>query len=250
MKHTAKYCSLRETINFFISEANLPDSVFLRFWHLGYRGLEELGMDVTETVKTRILKVNDNKTVDLPGDYMQWSKVGVLNSAGEVATLRYNRNLTGYAATDVDRISLTARTDSDSSASVLDFRNYAFDGQYCNLFGVPGGLQNLGEFKVDDVQGVVLLDSQFSYTEIVLEYIASPVSDDEFLFPVQAREALISYIRWKSIQSVRNIPANKIEQNRLEYYNQKRLARARLNPVRLTTANDVIRLNSRIGIKS
>jgi hypothetical protein len=98
MKHTAKYIPLNEVISQYMNEAGIPEGQRLRLWNISVRGLKELGMDVFSEPKTRILNVLPNKTVDLPADYLQWSKVGIVNDQGEVATLRHNPNLTLYRA--------------------------------------------------------------------------------------------------------------------------------------------------------
>ena len=96
MKHTAKYIPLNDVISQYMNEAGIPEGQRLRLHALAVRGLQELGMDVFSEPKTRVLEVLPNKTVDLPSDYLQWSKVGIINSDGEVATLRHNSDLTLY----------------------------------------------------------------------------------------------------------------------------------------------------------
>ena len=47
---------------------------FLQFANLGYT---DLNLFVTQNVKVAYLKINDNKTVDLPNDFMDYLKIGV-----------------------------------------------------------------------------------------------------------------------------------------------------------------------------
>lgn len=251
MKHTARYVSLTETIYFYISEANLSPAAFYRLWTIAFRGLRTLGMDFAQEPKTRKLSMLPNKTFELPGDYMNWSKVGVLNSNGEVATLRYNKDLTYYAGSSTDRAS------NDTGTLLgLDFRNYYYnypynDG-YCNLFGAGGGLTNIGEFTVDEEQGIIILDPSFGYDYIILEYLSAPEKDGDYLIPVQIQEALISWIRWverKSLPQGRRSNLGQRQLDRKDFFNDKRLARMRMNPIRLWQMNETMRENSGLILK-
>lgn len=250
MKHTANWTSLDRAIKDLIGQAKITDAEYLRLWQLGVRGLEELGMDISESPVTRKLPVLPNKIVELPASYVQWVKVGVLNELGEVATLRHNPNLTEYAMTEDDRLE-QINTGSYSSNSF--FRNYQEGDCYYNLFGVPSGTVNLGEFKVNDVEGVILLDASYQYDHIILEMISSPIGDERMLFPIQIREAVIKWMDWKSIESLppgRRSNIGLVESKRREFLRLKRLAKRRLNPFRLAEANDIIRINNRLTVKA
>ena len=91
-KDTAKWVGLSEIIYQYIDQARMSNADYRRLWAIGVRGVEEMGMDVYATPKTAKLVVNANKTVTLPSDYIAFSKVGVFNADGEVATLRRNIN--------------------------------------------------------------------------------------------------------------------------------------------------------------
>jgi len=250
-QHTARWVLLDRVIKEYISQSRLTSADYLRLYHLAFRGLEELSLDVSGTIKTRKLSINENKTVDLPVDYLQWIKAGILNNNGEVATLRHNRNLTNYGAIEANRTSI------NSGEGIPDqpcfYRNFQDGEMYFNLFGVPGGTQNLGEFKVDEDQCVILLKNSYAYDYIILEYLAAPQSDPDYLIPIQVKECLIAWLAWKDIATIpagRRSNLGMIAERKHEYYRLKRLASRRLDPVRLSDLNDTIRLNSRISIKA
>ena len=54
-------------------------------------------------VKSVKLPVNGNKTVDIPADFLNWAKLGILNNRGEIIPLYYNDKLTTYADLSADR---------------------------------------------------------------------------------------------------------------------------------------------------
>jgi hypothetical protein len=92
-KHTAKYISLKEVILQYVNQAELSPAAYLRLFSIAIRGLQELEMDVSGEPKTVILTVLPNKTVDLPVDYLEYTKIGVINTRGEVDTLQQNPDI-------------------------------------------------------------------------------------------------------------------------------------------------------------
>jgi hypothetical protein len=254
-KDTAKWVCLSEVIYQYIDQARLSNADYRRLWTIGVRGVEEMGMDVYGTIKTLKLTVNANKTVTLPSDYIGFSKVGIFNQKGEVSTLRRNRNLSSYKINQTDR--LTSNTDNSTGNTYrlqdLAFVNY-FDGaRYVNIFGTGSVLNAAGEFDVDEEQGIIYLDNEYGYDYVVLEYLSSPSDDDDYKIPVQIREAILSFIAWKDIEHLplgRRASLGDKQLRRKEYYNQKRNANLRENPVMLWDANEVIRMGSKLVAKS
>ncbi len=255
MNETARYVPLETVVKHYMSEANLTGAHYMRLYHLGHRGLIDIGIDITQEVKTEKLPVEANKTVVLPEDYIQWVKVGVLNEQGEVATLRRNDNLTKWGALDSNRLNENTgpglRPDLQFYGDV--YQNYHTTGSLFNLFGVRSNMDYYGEFRVDDASGVILLDNDFRYSEVILEYVSNPTLADDLVIPIQAQEALIAFIRWMDIQSLpssRRVTTYEKQTRRREYYNQRRLTRARLQPMRLWDTNETIRINNNIVLKA
>jgi hypothetical protein len=214
--------------------------------------MNELGMDVTQEPKTRKLPVNANKTVTLPVDFLQWIKVGVLNEKGEVATLHHNSNMTSYGILEDDRTQINTGTIVNND-DLQGYRNYRYQDTYYNLYGIPAGTRKVGEFKVNDTEGFILLDNEFPETHVILEYLSSPAADEEYLIPIQVYECLIAWLGWKDVEMLpqsRRSNLSVIATRRKEFLRLKGLAKRRLNPLRLHEANDVIRLTNRISIRS
>lgn len=254
-KDTAKWIGLSEVIYQYIDQARLSNADYRRLWTIGVRGVEEMGMDVYGTTKTVKLPINANKTVTLPSDYVGFSKIGIFNQKGEVAALRRNRNLSSYKINQSDR--LTSNTDSSNGNTYrlqdLAFVNY-FDGaSYINIFGVGSVLNAPGEFDLDEEQGLIYLDNEYSYQYVVLEYMSSPADDVDYKIPVQIREAVLAFIAWKDMEHLplgRKASLGDKQLRRKEYYNQKRNANLRENPVMLWDANEVIRMGTKLVAKS
>lgn len=93
-----------------------------------------------------------------------------------------------------------------------------------------------GEFKVDTELGVIKLNDDFQYDTIFLEYYSANLINSKLsLLPVQAEEAAISWMYWKSIQRKQNASQTEKREAKKEYYNQKRLLKQLLNPLNLDT---------------
>jgi len=254
-KSTAQWVGLAEIIYQYIDQAKLTSAEFRRLWTIGVRGVEEIGLDVHMTPKTVKLMVNANKTVTLPSDFIAFSKVGVFNPSGEVATLRRNPDLTAYKIDQNDR--LTSNTDDTQLETFrmqdLAYVNY-FDGaRYVNVFGAGSLLNSAGQFDVSEDEGIMYLDNDYPYNYVVMEYLSSPADDVDYKVPFQVKEAVLSYIAWKDIEmlpSGRRVTLGDKQIRRKEYYNQKRLANLRVNPVTPWDANEVIRMGQKLVAKA
>ena len=189
-----KYIKLSDAVNMYIDEARLTTKDFRRLWAMAFRGLQEIGLDVSWSPKITVLPVNSNLTCDLPDDYLEYVRVGLFNQSGEVSTLKVNESLTRYRDTLSTRLSDTA----SQTGAGMTVPNYPYwfgywDEDYEHYFGVGSGLVQAGECRLDSQNRVIIFDPQFGYGSVVLEYICSPVMDDDYTIDFRCQEALISF---------------------------------------------------------
>lgn len=255
MSQRLAYISLDSVITDYMTEAELSIHKYFKLWNLAFRGLEQLGLDFFYRIQSVKLPVNSNFTVTLPADYLQWTKVGILNDRGEIIPLYYNNNLTAYADLLPDRLTKT----QDNQADVLDggsantWVNYWNGGAYTNIYGVPSGEPFVGSFKVDTENGVILLNENFNKDYLMLEYVCSPVQGNEYYLPVQFREALIAWLAWKDIQ---NMPSSRKgnlgdkRDRRHEFFNERKNAIARWKPSRIMEKYQASQEMTRAAIKT
>lgn len=256
MSQHQPYITLDSVINEYLLESEQSINKYYKVWHLGFRGFEDLGIDFFYRIQAVKLPINANMTVTLPANYLQWSKVGVLNHKGEIIPLYYNDKLTTYADLSPDRVEKTQDNtlffDDWSNGTWLNYWNgYA----YTNIYGVPSGSPFVGDFKIDTVNGVILLNDRFRYDYLMLEYVASPTPQEgqDYYLPMQFKEALIAWITWKdgkakTIRSHMQLGNNR--DNKSEYYNQRRLAMARWKPIRIYEMYQASQEMSREAIKT
>lgn len=195
-----KYTPLKTIVSYFLDEHDKSTGDEDRAWLLGLRGLTELNIDVSAEPLTVRIPVQANKTAIFPSDCIQWTKVGVLNSAGEMSTLKINRGLTTYKDNNPNRIERLTPDINDSASNLSNspvFLNYYTNNGYYNLFGVGNGLIQYGECRIDDKNGLVVLAPDFQYNQILFEYISAPQRNDEYQVETVLQEAIIAFIMWK-----------------------------------------------------
>jgi len=119
------------------------------------------------------------------------------------------------------------------------FYNY-WDGYgFTNIYGIPSGSPNVGSFNIDDANGVILLNENFYYDYIMIEYLASANPEEKYMIPIQFREALIAWLSWRDIATLPSTRKGNLGDKRereRNFYNQRRLANAQFTPLYLMQA--------------
>lgn len=238
---SAKYEPLKTVVAFFSDQYERSSGDQDRYWLLGLRGLESMHFNISAEPKTVRLPALANQTVLLPADYVNWVKIGILNNTGEVSTLKINNALTTFRDLSPNRLELLTPDINDAWLGDISapYVNYFNNGQFETLYGAgQAGLITFGSCRVDEKNNVIILDPNFQYDNIILEYISSPEKDTDYLVDVRLREALISFIAWKcKLDTRENFYAAQIE------------ARRMIQPVKMQSFQETIRRNERFTIK-
>jgi len=95
-------------------------------------------------------------------------------------------------------------------------------------FGVGGGNNNLGYYRVNNSDDTINFSSGLAGKELFLEYLSDGAADDTQRVHKFCEEALRCYIYYKYVQRKRGIPANEKQMAKRAFFNEKRLARARM----------------------
>ncbi len=241
-------------INSYIDESEQSVHKFYKLWQLAFRLMTELGLDFFYQIKSVKLPINPNLTVTIPPDFLQWSKVGVLNSVGEIIPLRYNDKLTYYAEQLPDRLEKTQDYTLGNwfQGQAPIWYNFWNGYSFTTLYGVPSGWPTVGNFKIDRNAGVILLDEYFTYDYLMLEYVASPQEGQVYYIPIQFKEAMIAGLAWLDIRSIPSSRRGNLgdkRDRRHEFYNQRRLAWARYRPFNIMDAYEWWQQNNRMCVK-
>ena len=267
---TMNFVSLRQLIDDFIVTMDSDDYISnvsdVAIRNIALRGIREFGFDVSSRVRSIKRTIQSNSTIALPEDYVDLVKIGVVDNdgvlrvLGQNKNLNYSRKLTAETAkTDSaegplnidanlirnredDKTSTTGNDSGDSDLDHFIFENYLFQGGIGRLYGLGGG-HLAGEYRVNLDQNRIEIDADSDTTEVVLEYIADEARSTNPVIHVYAEEALRSYLYYKLCERKSTVPANEKARARREYYNDRRLAKARLSNFSKDEALKTIRKN-------
>lgn len=225
------------------------------------RGLRDLGFDILKVVKTLKLAVNTStNSVELPDDFVDLVKIGVVGSDGLLYVFGQNKNITSAMQYVLDSSSLPVDSDNDGvydreSAKVASqatsaekghesyiFRNYLLGSTYGALYGLGGGNYS-GEYRMNAEQNRIELSTSDSTSHIVIEYIADEARSVNPSVHIYAENALRSYIYYRLTERKTSVPLGEKARARQEYYNERRLANSRLNAVSKEEILKTIRKN-------
>ena len=256
MSQQRNYITLDSIINDYIDESEQSVHKYAKLYNIAVRGMEKLGLDFFYKIRSVKIPIDTtNYTAQLPNDYISYTKIGVLNSAGEIIPLKFNSKMTFYADQQPDRLALTQ---DDTLATwyqkdVPLWFNY-WDGYgFQNIYGLPSGSPFVGQFNIDDSNGVVLLNEYFYYSYIMIEYLSSGNPQETFRVPIQFREALIAWLSWRDIANMPSTRKGNLGDKRdrkQEFYNQRRLANAQFKPLYLMQAYEWNLDNQRMTVKA
>lgn len=200
MADFSRYVSLKTVVSMFLDQQNMSMGEYDKAWIIAFRALEKLQYQVSAEPKSVRLTVQGNKTVILPPDYIGWTKIGILNNLGEVSTLKVNNGLSILKDNNPNRLSYLTpdvTTTFNLIFGVPFFLNYFDNGLYYNLFGVGGGMITYGDCRVDEKNNVIILNEDFQYSSIVLEYMSAPQKDGDYQIQTCFQEAIIAFLEWK-----------------------------------------------------
>lgn len=244
-----------EIVNLYIDETMQSTHSYYRLSHICNRGVMDMGLDFFFSIKSVKLPVKNNKTADLPSDYLQYSKVGIANKNGQIACLKHNNSISIYADTFNDRLSkvqagaIGFNWDYNSNNFYNFYNNGFFVG---NVYGYPSDMPILGQFKIDEANNLLVLDVNYKYDYIIMEYMCSPSQDEQYTVPLVFKEALIAWLAWKDIANLpvkTHVQNSNVSMRRKEYYNQRRLAFQRYKPFRLEESVDINQEANRLTVK-
>ena len=238
------------------------------------RGIREIGFDLGKKIKSLKLSIDStNNTVALPDDFVDLSKIGIVDPNGILRVFGQNQNINYSRKYEVDSDGALTNDTSDFDGGVLNisdnqildrqddktstdntdgstddnldfyiFENYLYQGGIGRLYGTGGGYLS-GEYRLNLDQDRIEIEANEGFTEVVIEYVADEARSSDPEVHVYAEEALRSYIYYKIIERKSSVPANEKARARSEYYNERRKANARLSTFTKDEALKTIRKN-------
>jgi len=234
--------------------------------NIALRGMREIGFDASRKIKSLKRTIDTaTDTIPLPDDFVDLTKVGIVDADGFVRVLGENKNVNYSRKLNADSDTTTfdgqpmnvvanriinrendkTSTVSDSTDDDLDyhvFENYLYEGGIGRLYGI-GGAHLPGSYRLNLDQNRIEIQTNDAFTDVVLEYIADEARSGDPEVHVYAEEALRNYMYYKVIERKSTVPANEKQRARTEFYNELRKAKARLNNFTKEEALKTIRKN-------
>lgn len=233
-----------EIVSQFLDSKNYGSAEYAKAYRIAIRGLRSLSWDVTGIpIRTKV-EVGCDLTASVPEDCIKILSIGVINNRGEIATLTENSRLTGMSEdSDID----VSNTLADQWYMYSDTSRYL---SWSPSLGI-GSQTNIGEFRYDTGSCKVILNPEFCYKEIVIEYLSNKSEEDgEYYVNELASEALFYYLSWKWHEMDKNTNyADKLSLRR-EYYNELNKAKVRIKGSMLQTKKQGARRLTMSGIRS
>lgn len=226
-KNNSAYKNLDYCVNTVLAELNdYSTTNYQKYLQLAIRGYRQLRLFTLPSIKVEYLTVNtDNNTVDLPYDFVDYTKVGLCRG-GTVVTLSLNESLCLPRATCKcgDSLSSVLNSTGTPDESILQnffsvqgsafnygyfFASHFRNGQYVGeMYGMGGGF-NEAYFRIDKQRHQIAFSDAIQGGEIVLEYISNGIeADGSAVIPVQAVETVIAYIHWQRLWHNPKVPMN------------------------------------------
>ena len=249
------WITVDECINSYLNRSEQSNHKYFKLWHLAFEALTELGLDAFYIIKAIKIPVNSNLTATLPPDYLQYSKVGVLNQQGEIITMGDNNKLT--TAYDLNPTRLQQNQDdtiqTEAGENGIMWYNYWSGNGFGNIYGLPSGQPFIGSFKIDNANGVIVLSENFSYPYVMLEYVSSPTEGGDYYVPIQFKKAVVAYLAWNDIIDIpvkTHMMNASVDRRRRDYFNERRIAKLRYDPVNIPDLYEWDLQNQRLAVKS
>lgn len=232
---------LQEVVKQFLDGNDYGHAEYRKAYNIAIRGWRILRWDVDGQIKTTELNVKCDLTADLPHDFLGYSEIGVSNSNGTLALLTENPHLSEIIDCDVDYENNSYyHLDTDPSVQYYDNYNRG-----------KGSVNNIGEFKIDLTNNKVIFSPDFCYSRVILKYNSNNFEGKgEYYINEMCSEALLAFITYEWYKHKQGVPQNHKAEYLNTWYNQKRLAKARMRNYSLQQLNDASRLNVKAVIKS
>lgn len=199
MANTA-FLTIAQVVKSFMNERNERTLAnYERYLQIAIEGFSEINLWELNNIEVAYLKMNSAKVVQLPGDFLMYTKIGI-NLGGRIWTLTLNNDIVIPKPEDICPDPIEEVNDSRSDFVPLGtwaFAPHFRRGEWTEgIYGLGGGF-NQAYYRVDMKNRVILFDGVVPDSEIILEYKSTGVTCGGSIVPRQASQALKSYIHWK-----------------------------------------------------
>ena len=253
-----QYVTLEDIVNNFIMSSDQDDYTSLtaryKILYQARRAFRELYFDVMQEIRAIELDLSPTLTVTLPPDFVNYVRISWVDENGVLHPMAadMNKSIAQVYLQDHEYNLLF-----DSNGCVLQSYNEGLDVNtadqvalanknrhytICNDFIPNKNFSNVfvnGKYRIDKSAGLIHFGSDSFGKSIVLEYISDGLftgcegrPEKDLRIHKFAESAVLDYIYYELIKNRRNVPANEKMRARKEYFNNRRLAKRRMNTMR------------------
>ena len=165
------YTNIEEVVNDF--QLMIDDTSYDKEAHiyqlrlLALQGLRELTFDVEQSVKTTTMVVDSTTLqVTIPADYVKVLRIGYKGDDGEFHSFGTNPNL-----------SLDSSVSAQVNDDLYDENNPYFHTDIGKKFGVGGGVNSLGYYRINRSDNTINFSSGVAGKTVFMEYISDGITE-------------------------------------------------------------------------
>ena len=230
------------------------------------RGLAEMSFDTFKSVKAIEIVVSAALTMTLPLDYVNYTKISWVDSAGikhllyptsKTSNPRSLKQTDGNGAFEFDTdgkaleneeattwSNYKSGTPSENQDDYQDDTYWPMDGSRYGLD--PQHAQANGSFYIDVQSGKIHFSSNISGKTVILDYISDSLgADGEMQVHKFAEEAMYKWISHAVLASKSNIPEYQVNRLKKERFAAVRTAKLRLSNIKLEELTQILRGKSK-----
>lgn len=223
---------LQDIVDEWIVENGKNESMRARLYTIALSGLRELHLDVNGVVKIVELCINDNDTVDLPNDFINYTRIGMIGGDGRVYAMARDNQINLAPNCGVQGRNLQNQGDWLNPYIGAPYSGffYGVNGFTGGIFGAGGGSNGFGFYRLDKKTNQLWLGglNMFSNCSIILEYIGDiDAEDGDFVVNPFVIQTIKDWISWRYCFNDRNTSASEKMYKQKIYANSLRIAKSR-----------------------
>jgi hypothetical protein len=241
-----QYASIDMIVRKWLLDKGLPIHYYAEGMFHAVSAVRQLTIDSLQVINTKRLTLNSYNAVTLPSDFVDDISVTIpvgnlLHPLSKVDNINPLRNVSTTGA-----FVPYANSEAESgnffglNTNWLWFWNVNDYGEATGrYFGAGGGAAQNG-YQVFKERREIQFTETFSTDEVVLLYISNGLDiDNASRIDWNAFDAIMAFVTWKSSRNadIKDAP------EAATFYNEKRLLRARLNPLTAADIKNIIRKN-------
>lgn len=217
-----KWGTVLEAAQSALMDIGEDNSRIMQFVHWGLEGARDWHMDMSRSVKTKVLTMTDYKAIKTPSDYVDWVKVGV-KCGGIIKTFTHDNNIAlHHDIVDGKKIENKDCQDVDIWDLATTDTMVPFYGADEPIFGLAYKDNGLGYFNEHHEAGEIQFRTKIPKTaKIILEYVSDGWEPNKTtLLHPYAFKLITLYIHWMNLKHNKSNPRSHVQEAKNEYWDE------------------------------